>query len=207
MPISTANISLRALLAALYGLTFGLVAVHATDQPGNGQATASGAQAVQVDADKRAVRDLILNMKDALDKGDFQRYANYFTEDGVFTSGIGKPVTGRIAIAAMLNKQRAMLQTMQRVTDNIQITVTADKATAVYDLMIMDEKADLSVAASTVMTNTFRKENGIWRIAQHETKVDTQSLIDFAASQRAEQMMPSFSCRGVKAKNIQDRCN
>lgn len=129
-----------------------------------------------VAADQLRILDIIARMNQAVDLEDYALYASFYAADGVIDSGFGDPVEGHEAIVASLEQSAPFITNKRHAAANVVLTGSGDEATAVYYLIVFERVAGLTLAGTAVITDTFARRDGDWRVTRHQTRMDPATL-------------------------------
>jgi uncharacterized protein (TIGR02246 family) len=110
--------------------------------------------------DREAIRDLFARYALYIDSGRADEFANLFTEDGRFVTGIGDPLVGRDALRAFAGSVPAGMM-HHLFTDHV---IDIDGDTAHCEMSsIVTAKGQISLVAHT--HDDLRRVDGAWKIA------------------------------------------
>lgn len=126
--------------------------------------------------DVAAILDVIARMNHAIDVNDYELYASFYTAEGIIDSGFGPPSVGREAIVASLQASAPFITNKRHVMGNPVVSGASDEAKVTYYLIVFERQASLTLAGTAVITDTLRREDGVWRVATHTTRMDPATL-------------------------------
>ncbi len=120
-----------------------------------------------VSEDRDAIRDLYARYGHAIDSGAAEQWADLFTGDAEFGTGLGDPLAGReglVAFAASLPPG-----SLHHMTTDLAIDVDGDRAT-VQSSVLVTSKGTVVVAGRSV--DDLQRVDGQWRIARRMFTAD-----------------------------------
>ncbi|QUJ75256.1 nuclear transport factor 2 family protein [Sulfitobacter albidus] len=121
--------------------------------------------------DDLAVRQVIARANQALDTGDYELYASFYTEDAVFTSGFGS-TEGREAIIAAMEASRPFITNKRHVSGNYVVNGEGDTAVVSTYLIVFERETDLTYVGSALNVDTLVRTDAGWKIQRHESTLD-----------------------------------
>lgn len=132
--------------------------------------------------DMAAVLDVISRMNHAIDVNDYDLCASFYTADGVIDSGFGPPSVGREAIVASLQASAPFITNKRHVIGNPVVSGSGDEAKVTYYLIVFERQTGLTLAGTAVITDTLRRDGGVWRVTRHTTRMDPATLAAMQAA-------------------------
>ncbi len=126
--------------------------------------------------DVTTILDVISRMNHAIDVNDYALYASFYATDGVIDSGFGPPSVGAEAIVASLEMSAPFITNKRHVIGNPVVSGSGDEAKVTYYLIVFERQTGLTLSGTAVITDTLRREGGVWRVATHTTRMDPATL-------------------------------
>ncbi|MCF6446040.1 nuclear transport factor 2 family protein [Nereida sp. MMG025] len=121
--------------------------------------------------DDLAIRQVIARLNHALDAADYDLYASFFAEDGVFESGFGDAI-GPAQVAAALDQVRPFIINKRHVAGNFVISGEGDDAVVTTYLIVFEREAGLEYVGSAINVDTMRRIDGEWMVVRHASTLD-----------------------------------
>ncbi len=175
------SLSQAALIASLVSAAVLASDTAYTQTPAPGASYITEVNAIEA-RDQAAILDIIARMNHAIDANDYALYASFYTADGVIDSGFGPPSVGAAAIVASLEMSAPFITNKRHVMGNPVISGSGDQAKVTYYLVVFERQAGLTLAGTAVITDTLRRENGVWKVATHTTRMDPATLAAMQAA-------------------------
>lgn len=169
-----------ALAIALSGVSAPALANEAQD---SSYITADYALSVE---DDLAIRQIVTRLNHAVDVGDYEVYATFFSDDAVFDTAFGQAI-GPAEITAALEYSRPYISGKRHVASNILISGDGETATATSYLIVFEATTGLELVGTAVNVDTLEKRNGEWVVVRHETELDPATLAAMQAAMAASQ--------------------
>jgi 3-phenylpropionate/cinnamic acid dioxygenase small subunit len=128
--------------------------------------------------DRENVRELYARYAHTIDEGQFEQWADCFTDDGVFdTRELGRFV-GRDALLKMARDYRAGLNGAQQrhIIDNVSFSLEGGQGTGTCNLShFVTRDGVTQLTGVGVYRDLLRKVNGNWRFESRIVGFDTEA--------------------------------
>lgn len=129
---------------------------------------------MQTVQDKFEIFELMHNYILSIDSHDNERFADNFTADGVYESPWGT-ANGREAIIGTIGYWHGsgITSGKRHFVGSIQIQeLRTDSAVVASSYWVAEAAESPSIVATGFYTDTLKKENGVWKIANRKQTVD-----------------------------------
>lgn len=134
--------------------------------------------------DDLAIRQIVTRLNHAVDVGDYEVYATFFSDDAVFDTAFGQAI-GPEQISAALEQSRPYISGKRHVASNILISGDGETATATSYLIVFEATTGLDLVGTAVNVDTLEKRDGEWIVVRHETELDPATLAAMQAAMSA----------------------